>query len=409
MPYFQFLRENMRWLLGGLLLTLFSSFGQTFFIAMSTGYIREDFALTSGEYGSIYMIATLASAMTLPFVGRVVDHYSIVKVATVTMIMLAVSCIAMGKTQSIILLILALYGLRLFGQGMMGHIALTAMGRWYAANRGKAVSIVSLGFNAGAALLPVSFVGVIALIGWRDAWVVAAVIVIVVALPSIFALMRVERTPLGKKSDEVADEVGRQWTSSEMLRDPIFWLTCIGVLAPPFISTAIFFHQDFVVTEKGWTLGLFAQSLVIMTVVSIFATLAAGIAIDKKSAVFLLPTFLVPLGIGCMILANFGSPFALVIYMMVLGVGFGITSTIIGALWPEVYGSRNLGSIRSIVMALMVLFSALGPGAMGWAIDFDVPLKVQLYWMGGYCFVASVALYFCSVRYKQRLLAFTTA
>ena len=34
MSYFAFVRENLRWLLAGLLLTFFSSFGQTFFISL---------------------------------------------------------------------------------------------------------------------------------------------------------------------------------------------------------------------------------------------------------------------------------------------------------------------------------------------------------------------------------------
>jgi MFS family permease len=84
MQYFQFLKQNMRWLAGGFLLTLFSSFGQTFFIALSTGHIRKAFDLTSGEYGSIFMVATLASALILPFVGQIVDRFSVVKVTTYT-------------------------------------------------------------------------------------------------------------------------------------------------------------------------------------------------------------------------------------------------------------------------------------------------------------------------------------
>jgi len=43
------------------------------------------------------------------------------------------------------ILIVAVFLLRLFGQGMMTHIALTSTGRWFAAERGRAVSLVVLG------------------------------------------------------------------------------------------------------------------------------------------------------------------------------------------------------------------------------------------------------------------------
>ena len=65
-----FLRTNARWIGGGFVLTFFSSFGQTFFIGLSGEELRAKFDLTDGEFGGIYMIATIGSALTLPFLGR---------------------------------------------------------------------------------------------------------------------------------------------------------------------------------------------------------------------------------------------------------------------------------------------------------------------------------------------------
>ena len=76
-----FIRTNSRWLFGGLLLTIFSSFGQTYFIALFGAEIRQTFDLSHGDFGGIYMIGTLTSAATLVWVGRVVDHYSVSAVA----------------------------------------------------------------------------------------------------------------------------------------------------------------------------------------------------------------------------------------------------------------------------------------------------------------------------------------
>ncbi len=74
------------------------------------------------------MLATLASAMTLPFLGKIVDRYSIAAVGGATIFMLAMACVVLALSQSVFLLVLALFGLRLFGQGMMTHVALVAMG-----------------------------------------------------------------------------------------------------------------------------------------------------------------------------------------------------------------------------------------------------------------------------------------
>ena len=65
---------------------------------------------------------------------------------------LGLACFLMGVSQSVVLLGLAVYLLRLFGQGMMTHTSMTAMGRWYSGNRGTAVSLALR--PRGAALIP---------------------------------------------------------------------------------------------------------------------------------------------------------------------------------------------------------------------------------------------------------------
>ncbi|MCP4071689.1 MAG: MFS transporter [Hyphomicrobiales bacterium] len=399
--YIEFIGQNFRWLLGGFLLTMFSSFGQTFFISLSTGHVRNAFGLTSGEYGSIYMIATLASALTLTVFGRIVDYLSIARTTIISTLLLALACIGFAQANSVIILVISLYGLRLLGQGMMTHISMTAMGRWYAKNRGKAVSIVTQGFNIGLAILPITFIAVANIIGWRQAWLVAAAILVVIAMPAITLLLRHERTAQSVEQAETSKQ-SHHWTTSQMFRDPIFWVAIICLLGPPFISTGIFFHQDYLIAIRGWSVSLFAWTFVMMTLVSVISGLVSGIAIDRFDTVTLLPLFLLPLGLGCLVLAIVPSSIALVTYMAFLGVSMGINSSIYGSLWPEVYGTRYLGSIRSVITAMMVFSSALGPGVMGFAIDLNINISTQFLAMTAFCALGTFALMFCSTRYRQR-------
>src|SRR3546814_13673059 len=90
------LGESARGLAGGFLLTMFSSCGQTFFIGLSGNAIRSAFHLSGGAFGGLYMLttlATLASAMTLPWLGRTLDLMPGWKVARFTMPALAAACV----------------------------------------------------------------------------------------------------------------------------------------------------------------------------------------------------------------------------------------------------------------------------------------------------------------------------
>lgn len=80
------------------------------------------------------------------------------------------------------------------------------------------------------------------------------------------------------------------------------------------------------------------------------------------------------------------------VFMLLLGISNGFTSTLLGALWLEIYGLANLGGIRAITVSGMVLASALGPGITGALIDLGIPLPTQMLWMAGWCIIASLAL-----------------
>ena len=166
-----FIKENYRWIGGAFLLTYFSSFGQTFFIAGSVGEWQSKFELSHGEFSQLFMIATLASALTLPFLGRIVDVVPERRVILLSVTLLAVGCVLAATAPSVILLTFALYLLRLFGQGMMTHIAFTSVGKWFAAQRGRAMSLVMIGHHAGGFSLPHMYTAITLSSSWQSAWI----------------------------------------------------------------------------------------------------------------------------------------------------------------------------------------------------------------------------------------------
>lgn len=391
MGYLTFLRANARWLAGGFLLTGFSGFGQTFYISLSSGHLRQEFDLSHGDFGLIYMLATLGSALLLPWVGRSVDVFPIRYVAVATCLSLGLFCLSMSMVNSVVMLFAVIFGLRISGQGMMTHVSMTAMGRWYSAQRGRAVSVAQMGFPVAESLMPASFVVVSAAVGWRSSWGLAAAMMVFGALPVMALLFARDRTP---QSDEVASSSteGRQWTRAEALRDPLFWVLVAGVLAPPFIGTAILFNQVYLTELRGWPLELFASAFVAMAAAAIVTSLTLGPLIDRYSAKAMVPVMLIPLCLGCLVLALAPAAPVAFVFMTLLGVSSGFTAALMGSLWPELYGSRHIGAIRSVSFALMVFASAAGPGLVGVLIDAGVAFDNQLLAMAGYCAMMTAVL-----------------
>jgi MFS family permease len=401
LSFLVFLRANFPWLCAGFLLTAFSGFGQTFFIGLSAGALRSEFGLSHGEFGTIYMLSTLASALSLPWVGKSLDRFAVPPVAAVVMILLALFCFGMAVVSAVWMLVVVIYGLRLFGQGMMTNTSMTAVGRWFDAQRGKAVSVAALGFPFAEAIMPLTFVALTAAVGWRTSWALAGGFLLLVALPVVLWLLRKDRVPQNRADTAKAADV-RHWTRAEVLRDPVFWLLSAGIQAPPFISTAILFHQVYLVELRGWTLELFASAFVVMAAVAVIASLTLGTLIDRFSARALVPFMLLPLGAGCAILASIHAPLGAFLFMAFLGISNGFVGTLAGALWPEIYGTRYLGSVRSLVFSLMVFSSAAGPGVYGYLIDLGVSIDLQMAAMSIYCFATAAVLSLAALRLRAR-------
>ena len=57
--------------------------------------------------------------------------------------------------------------------------------------------------------------------------------------------------------------------------------------------------------------------------------------------------------------------------MALLGLGIGIGAPFTGSLWAELYGVRNLGSIKALLHACSVFATALSPFLLGLFIDFN--------------------------------------
>jgi len=394
MSYLEFVKENARWLAAGLLLAFASSFGQTFFISLFAAEFRTTFDLSHGELGSIYMFATVASAATLVQLGRLADHMRLVSLGALSLIGLALTCISVWAAASWWMLLVSIYALRLFGQGMMSHVASTAMARWFNNYRGRALGFKSLGYPCGEALFPSLAVLLMLTVGWRQTWLLAAGALILIGLPILIWLLRQERKPSVHAAQWHAEpdaHLVRHWTRPEVLKNPLFYAVMPGVMAPACFMTATFFNQTVLAETKGWSLATFASFYPAYAVASVAAALAIGIAIDRWSARQMTPFFLLPMAVGFFVFALADSPAAGQLAMILFGLTAGSGLTLLSALWAELYGTRHLGAIRALGQASSVFATAIGPGIMGLLLDRGVGLEQQFYVMGACSIVAALA------------------
>lgn len=397
-----FYLSNARWLGAGFALSFTSSFGQTFFISLFAGEIRAAYGLSDGDWGSLYTIATLASAFLLFQAGVLADRVRFDRLALAVIGLYALAALAMAFGDSVLVLGLAVFGLRFCGQGQMSHIAMTAMGRWFRARRGRAVAFASLGFSTGEAVLPVIAVAVIAALGWRETWMALAGLLVFGAAPLLAWLLAESRAPRGAaEADMHAGLEGRHWTRSEVLRHWIFWALVPSVLAPGFIGTVLFFHQVHIAEVKGWSLSEMALGYPIYAGLTVAASLAAGSVVDRIGPSRLLGVFLLPMAAATLLLGPAETTLGWLGVLALTGLTQGMTQALWGVLWPELYGTRHLGGIRAMSTTAMVFATAAGPGVTGILIDAGISFPAQGAAMG----ITAIAISLAGVWLGARIRA----
>ena len=376
---FDLLRQEWRFLFYGLLMSFWSSLGQTFFISLFSHDIRTSLDLTHGEFGSYYAFATTASALTLFWLGKLADTVSVPRLSLMTLGGVCLAALHFSFVSSVFSLVLGFYLLRLSGQGMMYHVYSTAVTRRYIVTRGRALALCGLGMPFGEAAFPLLVILALSITDWRTIWIILPIIAFISFAPSIPFLTRRTLFQDGPgraahDSPEIPDDtfsVRRQI----VMRDRAFWAVIIWLMmVPSFTITGLFFHQIYIAGQKAVPLWLWSSNYIWYALAAVGSAFFSGFLIDRLTAHRVAYISQIPLLFSCLFLWWGHGTYWLPMYFVLFGAGGGMIPPLINALLAERYGTNWLGEIKALAMPMNVFASALSPALMGILIDLHFQL-----------------------------------
>jgi len=372
-----FIRQEWRFLLFGALLTFWTSPGQTYLISLFGDQLRHDFGLSHGDFGILYTLATVVSATILWTAGRLVDRLSFARFVWWICVAMVVGTMAFSQITGPLGLFLGILLVRFLGQGMMSHIAVTAMARRYVTERGRAIAIAGFGFPIGEALFPPLITLGLSLTSWQNIWLCIGLAAALTLLPAVSFLLK-RAAAQDQQAQHAAMQAmaqQRQWTRAEMLRDPRFFMLAPLVMTMSAIFTGIIFHQKYIIaTLKAWDFLWWSVCFAVFAAAQVIGSFASGWLVDRLSARRLAPFVLMPFALSLGLLGFAKHDYWAPLIMATMGLSAGATNPTYSSLWAELYGTRYLGAIRAAGVVLMVFASALGPVLVGWALDREVSI-----------------------------------
>jgi MFS family permease len=388
MNYFRLLRSEGPLLWFGLATALSTSFGQTFFIALSVPVFLKEFALGEAQFGVLYSLATVLGALALPYTGAYIDRISLPRYTTLVVGALSAAALLVALSPHVMVLALGILGLRMVGQGLLAHVSQTVMAREFDENRGKALGFASLGYPLGEAVLPAAFATMVYLVSWRAAWLLIAGVLLAVVLPGLLWLLKHHGSRANERPSSVKADDG--FDARAIWRDWRLYCVLPAVLALPFVQTGLFLYQLPLAESKGWSAALIASAFTGYAVSRALSSIFVGPVIDRWSAARLMPLYLLPNAIGLFVLLSSNAAWIAPVYLVLVGVSAGCSSSIISSVWAEFYGPEHVGKVRSAITSLTVLSTAGAPLVIGFLLQSGVGFPVMLWTGMGIMAISSV-------------------
>jgi MFS family permease len=429
--YFQFLRTNFEPVFFGFLLTFFSSFGQTFLISLFVPFILADLALTKTTFGTYYATATVIASLVLLRVGHLLDDRPVRPFTNYTVLLLLISSLILAVSFHPAMLFLSLVGLRLGGQGLMSHISMTTMSRQFDKDRGKALSISSLGYSVGEMVFPFLLAMVVAGWGWRTAVFCGGLILVGFLLglrhvnieqldtdvvrnggsrtpnpataspstaspstvsPSSASPSTASHSTISPSSVSPAEgatgasvmsagatsvassteKLGKRAFYAQMLKESRFYILAAPSFLLSFVITGFFFYQYILAETSGWPIATYTLLFTGYGAIRLVFSVWGGVLTDRYNTTTLFVYHLLPMAAGILALAFVPGILAGALFLFLSGVTVGMGMVIKSAILAEVYGVARIGQVRSMYTVVMVISTAAAPLVFGMALDAGV-------------------------------------
>jgi MFS family permease len=371
------------WVVGAAALGLFLSTGSIVVLTFGVFFkaFAQSFHASRGAISLAFTLQALASAVSIPLIGRLVDRFG---------------------ARSVILAGTAMFALMLMGSEALGahiasfyvfFVALGAIGgctspvgygvvvsHWFDRRRGLALGCMALGLGLGTIVMPLVAHAIIERFGWRAAYAVFGCAVLI-ALPIVGTLLVNDPAVKGLRPDGASSPYGREASVApatvnveglswhRIWHERTFWL----MLSAFFLAGASVFgftvHMPALLTDRGVSAQGSAAAASFVGIGLLLGRFGAGYLLDRFFAPFLAGIFFggSAIGIALLFVVN-TTPGALVAAFLV-GTGMGAEVDIIAYLTSRYFGMRALGTAFAVSFAGYVLAGAFGVLAIGATFD----------------------------------------
>ena len=321
---------------------------------------------------------TAALAVSMPFLGRLVDRFGSRQVLLPSMMIFGIQlgCIALFVSELWQLWMLFIL-IGTLGAGANALPYLRIIGAWFDRRRGLAFGIAMAGGGLGYAYVPPLLQYLIDNFGWRSGYYALSAIVLFAALPLVAVVLRNEPADMGLRPDGLeGDAVARPEPGSAiampvatLLGNRNFRILFGVIVVLSFCLYGLLAHLVPMLIDRGMTTGsaAFAASVLGMTIVASRA--GVGWLIDRFFAPRVAMVCFLMSAVGVALLATGATDKIAFLSAVLVGLSIGAEIDLLAFLVTRYFGMASFGMAYGLLFSAFLIGTALGPVAYGAGFD----------------------------------------
>jgi MFS transporter, OFA family, oxalate/formate antiporter len=336
--------------------------------------MSEDLGWSKSDLSWGYTMRLIVAGISAPIVGALLDRIGSRVLGTLAGLIAGFCVLGLAGMHSLVVfyVLFAISGVAGFGAPGGQLLTTVPIAKWFHTNRGRALAIATVGMPLGTAIfLPVVEV-LIDKLGWREAWLIAGIMVIgVIAVPcAIF--MRKDPESMGLHPDgfdhppvfggiesAANTATSEEWTARQAIRSPTMWMIVAAMMLMGAVLPGTVLYRTSYWQDVGLPTGVIALATALDPFMVSVSALFWGFLSERIHARYI--GFFGGMTVGCaMLLMIFAqnNVIYLLAFNMTWGTGMGANITVQNIIWPNYFGRRNVGTIRGIVFPISVIASA---------------------------------------------------
>ncbi len=352
------------WLVVGASLAINLMYGIFYAFGVFFTPMRTEFGWTNAETAIALSLHAVTNTVSSILMGKLTDAYGPRLPLWVGGSMIALGLILSSRTETLLQFYLFYGFVASMGVGAMHISTHSTVVKWFVKGRGAALGLVTVGMGLGVLVTPPICDWLIALYGWREAFIYYSALVWVVMMAGGVLV----KNPSGEISETFGENLGT--TPGSVLRIRVFWLL-LTVYVFLFASTYIPITHivPFAITI-GIPSPMAAAALSIYGASSIFGRITIGSLSDKIGRIRALIICSLLIGSSIVSFISIMDTFTLYLLIGIFGYFVGGIAPLMPAVIGDFFGSKSVGGIYGVFTGLAFgIGGGVGPILGGYLKD----------------------------------------